>query len=234
MVTSHSTIFLLIGLVLFSFPITTYAQEGSISVLEHDVSYDIENGEVIDVDIDVDFVELIVDFVALDDGLIEITIPRGLLDAKLGENEDDIFFVIVDGFETEYIEIESSSGTRTIVVPFFEGDEQVEIIGTDVLLEIDMDDEPPVSEITIPSWIKTNAEWWADNQIDDATFVSGIQYLITNGIMNIPATESGASTGEAIPGWIKTNAEWWADGQIDDETFVSGIQYLITKGIMTI
>ncbi|SVC48520.1 uncharacterized protein METZ01_LOCUS301374, partial [marine metagenome] len=37
----------------------------------------------------------------------------------------------------------------------------------------------------IPSWIKNNAGWWADGQIDDSSFVSGLQWLISNGIMKI-------------------------------------------------
>ena len=37
----------------------------------------------------------------------------------------------------------------------------------------------------IPAWIKNNAAWWADGQIDDGAFVTGIQWLITNGIMKI-------------------------------------------------
>ena len=37
----------------------------------------------------------------------------------------------------------------------------------------------------IPSWIKNNAGWWADNAIGDEDFVSGIQYLIEEGIMSI-------------------------------------------------
>ena len=37
----------------------------------------------------------------------------------------------------------------------------------------------------IPSWIKNNAGWWADGAIDDEAFVSGIQYLISNGIMQV-------------------------------------------------
>ena len=45
---------------------------------------------------------------------------------------------------------------------------------------------PPTASITeIPQWVKNNAERWADGQIDDNTFVSGIQWLITNGIMKI-------------------------------------------------
>ena len=90
------------------------------------------------------------------------------------------------------------------------------------------------AQTSIPSWIKNNAGWWADGQIDDGSFVSGIQWLITNGIMTIPPTEQGAGSDNVIPGWIKNNAGWWADGQIDDNAFVSGLQWLISNGIMTI
>ena len=41
------------------------------------------------------------------------------------------------------------------------------------------------AETSIPSWIKNNAGWWADGQIDDSSFVSGLQWLISNGIMKI-------------------------------------------------
>ena len=93
--------------------------------------------------------------------------------------------------------------------------------------------ELPV-ETTIPDWIKNNAGWWADGQIDDGSFVSGVQWLISNGIMSIPPTEQGAGSDDAIPSWIKNNAGWWADGQIDDNSFVSGLQWLISNGIMKV
>ena len=95
---------------------------------------------------------------------------------------------------------------------------------------------PPTASITeIPQWVKNNAEWWADDQIDDESFVSGIQYLINQGIMKIPETSRGSATSsDGIPDWIKNNAGWWADDQIDDNTFVNGIQYLISNGVMRI
>ena len=37
----------------------------------------------------------------------------------------------------------------------------------------------------IPYWIRENAEWWADGQISDKDFVSGIQYMMENGIIVI-------------------------------------------------
>src|SRR3990172_8158407 len=37
----------------------------------------------------------------------------------------------------------------------------------------------------IPSWIKNNAGWWASGQIDDGSFIQGIQYLIKEGIIRV-------------------------------------------------
>jgi len=40
------------------------------------------------------------------------------------------------------------------------------------------------SQITIiPDWVKVNAVWWGNNQIDDKTFANGIEYLIKVGII---------------------------------------------------
>ena len=87
----------------------------------------------------------------------------------------------------------------------------------------------------IPSWVKNNAGWWATDQIDDTSFLQGIQYLIKEGIMIIPPTETADPTGsQEVPSWIKNNAGWWADGQIDDSSFVLGIQWLISNGIIIV
>ena len=90
------------------------------------------------------------------------------------------------------------------------------------------------NEISIPEWIRNNAAWWADGQIDDGTFIQGIEYLIKNDIILIPKTQQESSDTGEIPAWIKNNAAWWAEGQIDDETFVQGLQFLIQKGILRV
>ena len=41
------------------------------------------------------------------------------------------------------------------------------------------------AENLIPTWIKSNAEWWAEDTIDDATFLQGIEYLVENNIINV-------------------------------------------------
>ena len=90
-------------------------------------------------------------------------------------------------------------------------------------------------EKEIPEWIRNNAKWWSEDAIDDKSFVSGIEYLIKNGVMSIPETQQGSdSPSDEIPSWIKNNAGWWANGQIDDDSFVSAIQFLIKEGIMKV
>ncbi|HEY7368003.1 MAG TPA: peptidase, partial [Nitrosopumilaceae archaeon] len=94
---------------------------------------------------------------------------------------------------------------------------------------------PPTEKTEIPEWIKNNAGWWANDQIDDNSFVQGIQFMIKNKIMNIPTTTQGSGSGmNEIPSWIKSNAGWWASGQIDDNSFIQGIQYLIKEGIIRV
>jgi hypothetical protein len=87
-------------------------------------------------------------------------------------------------------------------------------------------------ESVIPKWIKNNAGWWADGQIDDNSFIQGIQFLIKEKIMSIPSTHSSGTGSNEIPTWIKNNAKWWADGKIDDSSFIQVIQFLIKEGII--
>ena len=87
---------------------------------------------------------------------------------------------------------------------------------------------------SIPSWVKEVAEFWCEDKIDDGAFVEGIQYLIDNGIIVVPATSLSYSSSYEIPQWIKNNACWWAAGMITDEDFAFGIEYLINQGIIIV
>jgi len=87
----------------------------------------------------------------------------------------------------------------------------------------------------IPGWIKNNAKWWSEGSINDDDFTKGIQFLIKEGVMKIPKTESSSmQPGQKIPDWIKNNAKWWSDGQISDDDFVKGVQYLVEHGIVKV
>ncbi|MBT8243448.1 MAG: hypothetical protein HKP34_07115 [Nitrosopumilus sp.] len=55
-----------------------------------------------------------------------------------------------------------------------------------ISFEVNSDTAPIVSQDNkIPDWIKNNAGWWADGQIDDNSFVEGIQFLIKEGFMKL-------------------------------------------------
>ena len=86
----------------------------------------------------------------------------------------------------------------------------------------------------VPDWVKNNAGWWAEGQIDDTAFVSGVQYMIENGIINVPSTTRSSGASDTIPAWVKNNAGWWADGTLTENEFVNALQYLIKMGIMQV
>ena len=93
-----------------------------------------------------------------------------------------------------------------------------------------------LEQSSIPSWIKLNAYWWADGVISDAEFLSGIEYLLDENIIQVSII-SPSYDGEIdkkIPSWIKNRASWWADGVISDAEFLSGIEYMLERGILVV
>ncbi|MFB5607008.1 MAG: PEFG-CTERM sorting domain-containing protein [Candidatus Nitrosomaritimum yanchengensis] len=109
--------------------------EGLIQVIGTDfmVGYEITGGRLISITPDVDANSLIIAIDATSDGQLTITLPRELIDAKIGDEDDD-FFVLVDGEEVDFDETITSTD-RTLVISFFAGAEEIEIIGTHVVPE---------------------------------------------------------------------------------------------------
>lgn len=92
----------------------------------------------------------------------------------------------------------------------------------------------PSGKISIPTWVKNNASWWAEGKIDDSTFASGIEFMIKEKIIQVPETEKQEGSNAVIPDWVRNNASWWATDKISDKDFASGLQYLIKSGIITV
>ena len=76
---------------------------------------------------------LIIEIETTDDGELTITLPRAVIDATL-DGEDDVFFVLIDGEEVSFDEIETTDMSRTLKIPFFDGATEIEIIGTFVVV----------------------------------------------------------------------------------------------------
>jgi len=92
------------------------------------------------------------------------------------------------------------------------------------------------TELTeIPVWVKSNALWWKQKQIDDSDFMAGIQYLIKKSLIEIDENDlSNSQTSKEIPVWISDVAGLWADDSISDEEFVNAMQWLISNGILEV
>jgi hypothetical protein len=105
----------------------------------------------------------------------------------------------------------------------------------DLLNTLDPDLWPMTSvQNQIPSWVKNNAGWWADGTISDGEFLSGVEFLIKDGIITVDPTETSSQTPDGIPSWVKNNAGWWADGTISETEFVNGIQHLVKSGLVSV
>ena len=86
----------------------------------------------------------------------------------------------------------------------------------------------------VPAWVKNNAGWWADGSISESDFLKGIEFLINDGIIQVPPTSVSAESSEGVPAWVKNNAGWWAEGITTDGEFVNAIQHLMSMGLISV
>jgi predicted secreted protein with PEFG-CTERM motif len=99
------------------------------------VTYSITNGKVLGIKADIPSKSLIVSIQTTGDGQLTIDLPRALIDSKKTDNQtDDQFFVLNDGAEAEFTETATNTD-RTLTIPFTDGTEQIEIIGTWIVPE---------------------------------------------------------------------------------------------------
>jgi len=112
---------------------TTPTSGQSLTVEGFGVGYQITGGSIISITPDIDQSSLIIEIEAVDDGELTISLPRELIDAKMGDADDD-FFVLVDAEEVDFDETKTDSD-RTLTIGFSAGTEEIEIIGTFVIPE---------------------------------------------------------------------------------------------------
>jgi predicted secreted protein with PEFG-CTERM motif len=97
------------------------------------------NGEITKIEVDEEFTSIIITVrtSATDDGTLDITLPRPLIDARLDgcEGDDDIFIVLVNGEDTDFEETGMTTAERSLRIPVPAGTEDIEIIGTCVIPE---------------------------------------------------------------------------------------------------
>lgn len=119
----------------FSFAGAQAQQAGTIRVeFEGNVwnlNTSLSNGNIMRVMIDLGYTSIIVPVLTSEtqNGELEMTLPRELIDARI-DGKDDTFIVLVDGKESNFTETEATSTSRTIKIPIPAATEKIEIIGT--------------------------------------------------------------------------------------------------------
>ena len=97
------------------------------------INYTITGAAITDVQVNTQETSLVVLINSTSDGNLVIDMPRSLIDAKAGVNDDN-FIVLIDDTYTSYHETKTDTD-RTLSIAFTGGTERIEIIGTQVLPE---------------------------------------------------------------------------------------------------
>ncbi|MGY5149236.1 MAG: phosphate/phosphite/phosphonate ABC transporter substrate-binding protein [Candidatus Nitrosopumilus sp. bin_68KS] len=58
------------------------------------------------------------------------------------------------------------------------------------------------AETLVPEWIKSNAGWWADGTVDDATFLNGIKFLVESGVIDVSSESNSVDVDTLTIGFI--------------------------------
>lgn len=90
------------------------------------------------------------------------------------------------------------------------------------------------SELAVPEWVKNNAKWWGEGQINDSDFATGLEFLVKENVINAPKNTQVESSESSIPDWLRNTAKWWADDLLSDSEFLKGIEWMIKNGIITV
>lgn len=102
----------------------------------YSITYTITNGKVLDIKANTQSKSLIVTIQTTGDGLLTITMPRAVIDAKKSDGTDDQFIVLNDGQQNgQANETLTTNTDRTLAIPFKNGTQQIEIVGTFVIPE---------------------------------------------------------------------------------------------------
>ena len=99
------------------------------------VKYSITNGKVLGIKADIQSKSLIVSIQTTGDGVLTVTLPRALINATLPTGQDDKYYVLVDTQEADVQETSTTTTDRTLSIPFTDGTEEIEIIGTQIIPE---------------------------------------------------------------------------------------------------
>ncbi len=98
------------------------------------INYDIAgNGKILDAKMDMPSKSLVLSLEAPSNGTLTVTLPRAMIDAKRANGNDDTYYVLVNGQESIFQEINATTIDRTTSIPFTNETRVIEIIGAQII-----------------------------------------------------------------------------------------------------
>jgi len=83
------------------------------------------------------------------------------------------------------------------------------------------------ADSSVPDWIKNNAYWWSQGSISEAEYITSLEYLIINGIVQIPipitqvsAAETALTDDERAQSFVVTFSDGLINRPFTIDTFV--------------
>lgn len=114
--------------------VLTYPNTIAVKGTNFTIPYSVTNGKILDMKTDSQSKSLLIAVQTAGDGVFAVTLPRSFIDAKAG-SQDDQYYVLLDGAEADFDETSTTLTDRTLSIPFTDGTEEIEIIGTQVIPE---------------------------------------------------------------------------------------------------
>jgi len=123
--------------------------------------YTIRRGEVLGFEIDPETTSLIISIKTRLSGELTITLPRDLIDAKIG-SEDIDFMVILNNLEYHIIEETVTSSDRTITIAFQRFNDEIIITGTQIFSQ-----KAPLPTVTLQQQIEDKIKTELESEIPE-------------------------------------------------------------------
>jgi len=118
-----------------------------------DFDYNIRGGEVLNFELDSENTSLLISIDARARGELIITLPRAIIDAKMG-SEDTDFEVFIRGMKLSSYEETITPYDRTITIPFKRSNDELSIVGTHMFSQPAVTIQPQSIEQSVQSELK--------------------------------------------------------------------------------
>ncbi len=97
------------------------------------VYYTISGGSINGISINPSSISMLVSLKTITDGSVTLQIPRTLIDAKTSSGQDGSFIILIDGAQVQPQNESANGDYRTLIIQFLQGDQDIEIIGTQLV-----------------------------------------------------------------------------------------------------